>query len=115
VKTFRLVYDHEAQQFVPSAKASKRLQGQFIPTIPLAWFKAAAQLPGKALAVASIIRFEAAKRRSQQIRFTRQMTDTYGIPTTTRRRALLSQEKAGLIRIEQQFAKSPTITVIDTD
>jgi hypothetical protein len=60
----RLIYDVKAQQFILARKKvpNKKL---FFPSMPGEWLLKAANLPGKALAVACVIQLEAAfKKRS---------------------------------------------------
>jgi hypothetical protein len=112
LKTIRLAWDAEVRKHVPATgKISRR--GQFIPPIPADWFKAVGILPGKAAVVAAVIRFEAAKRHSSQVKFTGRMTESFGVRHMARQRALDALEAAGLIRIERRRGSSPMITIVD--
>ena len=115
MKTVRLVWDAELRKHVPEERARAFRRGQFIPPIPAEWYNRAARLPGRALAVAAVIRFEAAKRHSTQVKLTGRMTESFGIRTTARFRALAALEAAGLIRVERQFGCSPVISIIERD
>jgi hypothetical protein len=72
-------------------------------------------LAGKTVVVAAIIRFEAAKRHSTQVKLTGRMTESFGIRPTTRHRAVAALAAAGLIRIERRFGPSPVISIIERD
>jgi hypothetical protein len=115
VKTIRLVWDAELGKHVLKEGARAFRRGQFIPPIPAEWFNAAGRLPGKALIVAGVIRFEAAKRHSTQVKLTGRMTESFGIRPTTRHRALAALAAAGLIRIERRFGPSPMIRIIERE
>jgi hypothetical protein len=118
METIRLIWDAEIGKHVPDT-GKRRLprRGQFIPPIPADWFKAAGLLPGKALLVAAIIRFEATKRHSSHVKFTGRMTESFGIGPTSRRRAIAALEAAGLIQIARQRRQgsSPMITILERD
>jgi hypothetical protein len=112
----RLVYDVETRKFTErgsSAQGSSSRRRQFIPTIPFEWFKTVAALPGKACAVGIIARFEAAKRRSAQLKFTRYMTESVGIDRMSRQRALTTLEAAGLIQVERKSGASPMVKIVE--
>jgi hypothetical protein len=110
----RLVHDAETRTVGPaSGKSAQR--GQFIPPIPTEWFTAAVQLPGKALAVAAIIHFEAAKQHTREIKLTGRMTENFNIRQMARQRAIAALEAAGLILIERKRGSSPMVTIIDLD
>jgi hypothetical protein len=109
----RLVWNAELRRHLPEERVPPRHRGQFIPPIPAEWFKAALRLPGEALAVGAIIRFEAAKRHSKQVKFTGQMTEGFGVHRLARMRALNALEAAGLIRMERRRGRSPEITIIE--
>jgi len=115
VKTIRLVWDAERGKHVPEEKARAFRQGQFIPPISAEWYNRAARLPGKAVIVATVIRFEAAKRHSTQVKLTGRMTESFGIRQMARLRALAALEAAGLIRVERRFGSSPVISIIERD
>jgi hypothetical protein len=109
----RLVWDAELGKHVPEERVRAFRRGQFIPPIPAEWFNRAARLPGKALIVAAVIRFEAAKRHSTQVKLTGRMTESFGIRRTARLRAVAALEAVGLIRVERRFGSSPVISIIE--
>jgi len=43
------------------------------------------------------------------------MTESFGIRTMARFRALAALEAAGLIRVERRFGSSPVISIIERD
>lgn len=112
----RLVHDPKTRSFIrPEDAKPHRQRRPFIPAVPKPWFEAAADLPGKALAVGLIIRLEAALRQSQTITLTGAMTKGIDLPPSSRRRALASLEAAGLIRVDRQPRHNPVVTILERE
>jgi hypothetical protein len=83
--------------------------------IPLAWLTAAAKLPGKApLAVALAIRFEEGRRgKAGSIKVTNPLVAKLGVSRKSKYAALQALQKAGLIAVDQEPRKAPTVTVLE--
>jgi len=75
------------------------------------WLRAAAKLPGKALAVGVWLWFSSGLTRCPTIKFSVGHLEDWGVPPTTARRALKSLEGAGLVKVERHAGRKALITL----
>jgi hypothetical protein len=80
--------------------------------VPMAWLESAARLPGKALAVAVLIRFRDGFAPGQPVRLSRLLLERFAINRKAVYRALGGLESLGLIRLTRDRGKSPLIEVV---
>ena len=130
VQGIRLIFNPGKNTFEPEVKSStprksgrsrktvkewesERSLRRFIPPIPAPWFQKAASLPGKALAVGLILRYEVAIGRKDSVRLTRQATAAWGVGRDARRRALQVLETAGLIDVQKRLRSTPVVTIVE--
>ncbi len=93
---------------------SKKQSGKFLKgPVPLFWLMAAAQLPGKALAVGIALWFRCGLERSNQVRLPTTLLNLFGIDRHAKARALDSLEKASLIAVERRKGKNPIVTLLE--
>jgi hypothetical protein len=84
--------------------------------LPLPQFFLAAQLPGKALAVWLLVHFRTRITRRDEVTLPADLLAKAGIDhPTTKARALLSLEQAGLIRVARSPGRAPRISLIEPD
>ena len=81
--------------------------------IPLAWLAKAAVLPGKALHVAVLICFLRGLCKSDRIKISHSVLETFGVSRQACARGLTAMEKAGLIRVERHIGRNPKVTILD--
>jgi hypothetical protein len=81
--------------------------------LPTGWFRRAAQLPGKALAVGLAIWFESGRRKSDRIKLTRGVTTEFGLERRVVYRGLAALESAGLVSTDRHPGKAPLVTIVD--
>lgn len=100
---------------VVSKQPPARFKGEFLRgPIPLAWLTVAANLPGKALAVALAIWFESGRRRgSKTIILTTAILDRFAVGRKAKYRALQHLENAGLVVVNRQPRRNPVVTILN--
>jgi len=91
----------------------KKLQKEFLASIPLSWVCRASRLPGKSLQVALAIRHQARLERRDTVSFGNSLLNRMGVNGDAKRRALSCLEQEGLIRITRELGKKPRVTIIE--
>jgi hypothetical protein len=99
----------------PTQSKARRINGEFVRgPLPLAWFTAAAKLPGKALAVALAIWFESGRRRcAPTIILTTAILDRFNVGRKAKYRALKHLQDARLIVVHKKPRRNPVVTILD--
>ncbi len=91
----------------------QRINGEFLKgPIPLDWLSVASSLPGKALAVALAIWFEAGRRRSSEVTLTTAILARFGVGRKAKYRALQKLERARLISVMRVPRKNPLVRIL---
>jgi hypothetical protein len=80
--------------------------------IPWTWIIQAAQLPGKALHVATVTWFLAGMKNSAVIRLSVSKLHMLGVRRHSAYRALKALEGAQLISVERHTGRSPIVTIL---
>ncbi|MBM3982553.1 MAG: GntR family transcriptional regulator [Planctomycetes bacterium] len=83
--------------------------------IPLDWLAPAAELPGKALHLAIALWYSAvrSKGKNPSVKLTSALATQFGVGArTTRRRALMSLERAGLVSVISRDGRTPLVTIL---
>jgi DNA-binding transcriptional ArsR family regulator len=92
-----------------------RRKSQFI-YIPLAWFIAAARLPGKASVVGSLLWYRAGVRQTRTVTLATDLVRQVGITRPAIRHALRTLEEAGLLRVVQRLpGRKPVVAIIEPE
>jgi hypothetical protein len=81
--------------------------------IPLAWLAVAARLPGKVLATALAIWFDAGRKRRAEVTLTHAILQRFGVNRKAAYRALEAMQKARLIAVARHPGRSPVVTILD--
>jgi hypothetical protein len=81
--------------------------------IPLAWLSLAASLPGKALAVALAVWFEAGCAKSRTVILGHAAASRFSVGLRATARGLRSLEAAGLVLVERRAGRSPRVTITE--
>ncbi len=79
--------------------------------VPLWWLVRAAALPGKALAVGIALWYRKGVTDRDVVRPSWKLWDRFGVGRHAAYRALSNLEAAGLIAVERQVGKNPTVTI----
>ena len=94
---------------VPNA----RTRGHFLKgPVPLSWLMAAANLPGKALAVGIAIWFRSGLTKSLTVSLPSTLLGLFGVDRSAKLRALRALEDARLIAVERTNGKNPLVTIL---
>ena len=80
--------------------------------IPWPWLEAAARLPGRALALALCLWWEAGRRRRRTVKLCLTRVGL-GVSEYAARRALRALESAGLIAVERQPGRGLEVTLLE--
>ncbi len=103
-KTFRL-----RQEKLPRPQAGEHfLKGP----IPLGWLLKAGKLPGKSLHVGIAMWYAAGLTNSRTLRLSNIAVSRFGIDRNAKYRALSWLERAGLIAVDRNDGRSPTVTIL---
>jgi hypothetical protein len=81
--------------------------------IPLSWLTAASSLPGRSLHAGIAIWFAAGLTKSRVIPLSNLATSRFGIDRSAKYRALAWLEEAGLISVQRQTGRAPTVVILD--
>ncbi len=82
---------------------------------PADWLATAAQLPGKALAVALALQWLACLRQSHSVVFDRMASTRFHISRDATYDGLRRLEEAALVTVERSPGRAPTVTVPRAD
>ena len=83
--------------------------------IPHGWITGAAQLPGKALAVALVLAYAKGLKRSNTIHLTPTLYRDFGLSRHSLYRALIRLRDRKLILVDTKQGRSPIVTILDRD
>src|SRR5262245_9133838 len=81
--------------------------------IPMDWLATAMKLPGKALAVGLILRFETGCNRRPNVDLTLARLTRWGLTEKMARRGLHALESAGLVTVDRPPGRAMLVTVCD--
>jgi DNA-binding transcriptional ArsR family regulator len=101
-----------AEKKVELTTVRARRARQFIPPVPMEWFRRACLLPGKALVVALVAWYRSKVERSPTVILTQTGLSELGVSRQAKYRALRRLEEAGLVTVRRRGHKSPEVTVI---
>jgi DNA-binding transcriptional ArsR family regulator len=91
----------------------ERRTGRFLKgPIPWDWVIAAAQLPGKALAIGLCLWRLSGAKKSTSVVLSNSELAPFGIDRPAKSRALAALEKAGLIEVARKPGRWPTVTLL---
>jgi DNA-binding transcriptional ArsR family regulator len=106
-------------ELLASARRSKRPprhqpDGEFLKgPIPLSWLAPAARLPGRTLVVALALWFQCGRTNCRRVSLTGSILERFGVKRLTMYHGLRALEQAGLVAMERQTGKNPTVTILD--
>jgi DNA-binding transcriptional ArsR family regulator len=87
--------------------------GFILGPLALGWWRRACRLPGKALAVALAVWFEAGRRgRPDDLKLTARIVSRFGVGPDAKSRALAALERAGLVAVVRVVRKNPRVTIL---
>ena len=110
VETQAYRWDHKSLAFVFSpADRVKFLKGP----VPWSWIKAAARLPGSALAVGLTLWRLSGATKSKTVRLANSETEALGVGRSAKSRALVALERAGLVIVERRIGCLPKVTILE--
>jgi len=112
VRCVRYTFNRESGSFV-LAKRQPSEKTLFFPPMPGEWLLKAARLPGRALAIACLIRLEAAFIGRPTITLQNKWAERAGLNRYAKARALRELEKAGLIKVEWNRGSNALVTVLE--
>jgi hypothetical protein len=96
-----------------SASPPRRVQGNFLKgPIPLDWLQRAAILSGKALHLGVVLWFRAGVVGSMRLKLSNADLAAMGVGRDAKYEGLERLRAAGLIAIEQQPGRAPTVTLL---
>src|SRR5262245_29612720 len=101
-----------AERKVELAGARVRRSRQFIPRVPMEWFRRACGLPGKAVVVALAAWYRSKRERSPTVILSQAGLSELGVSRQAKYRALRHLEAEGLVEVRRRGRKSPEVTVI---
>src|SRR5262249_5070527 len=81
--------------------------------LPAAWFRAAAALPGKALAVGQALWFLRGLKGRRTVRLAAKALACFAVRRKPGQRGLAKLEAAGLVRVERKRGRSPLVTILE--
>ena len=115
VRVEEFTWDKSTKGLITQHKVKPRnTTGRFIKgPVPEAWLLSASKLPGKALAVGLCLWWVAGITNKKTVRIGSELMDFWGIGRSTKSRALLALQEAGLVRIEQEAGKLGWITILE--
>lgn len=111
VQSVALVWNHELERYEEPLHRQRFLQ---LAQVPEDWLAAAAQLPGKALAVGLSIWMLSIAVRSKTVMVTPANVGRLGVDASAKSRALTALERAGLISLRRRRGRFPEATLITT-
>ncbi len=98
---------------VPATPSRRRPQGRFLKgPIPLAWLRAAAQLPGKALHVGVALWFLVGVSGSSTVPLQPSLLRQFGVDRHAGYRAVHALEGAALVQVRRHRGRAPMVTVV---
>jgi hypothetical protein len=106
----RHFWDNKLGQHVDVQPEQNRRR-KYLPPVPLEWFGAVADLPGKAVLVALAIQFEAAVQKQKTIELPNRLLKSWGVNPDAKRRGLQALEAAGVVSVKRRSKANPIVTV----
>lgn len=107
-----IAMEFDGTGFVP--KKSRGEPTKFVRSPPLEWMTIAARLPGKALHVATAIRYIAGLKRKRAVAWEPNKLAMFGLTRPTLYRGLQQLEAAGLITVDRHRGRAARITIVET-
>ena len=101
-----------AEKKVELTTVRARRSRQFIPPVPMEWFRRACRLPGKAVVVALAAWYRSKRQGSATVVLSQAGLSELGVSRQAKYRALRRLEEAGLVAVRRRGHKSPEVTVI---
>ncbi|CAM8668253.1 hypothetical protein MCEMIEM13_02455 [Comamonadaceae bacterium] len=96
-----------------SVSPPRRIQGTFLKgPIPLDWLQQAGVLPGKALHLGVALWFRAGLAGSMTVKLANTDLAAMGVARDAKYEGLQRLKAAGLISVEQQPGRAPTVTLL---
>ena len=95
----------------PTPKAPQRAPFLKGP-VPISWLQKASSLPGKCLAVGTVLWFRAGLERSGSVSLNLSRLNEWGLTKDSARRALNALEGAGLVRVLRRPGRKPLVTIL---
>jgi hypothetical protein len=80
--------------------------------VPLNWLTACNEMSGKTIMAALAIWWQAGMHGRQNIKLTTSGLKRFGVDRKAKDRALVTLEKAGLVRIQRHRGRNPLITLV---
>ena len=84
----------------------------YLKSTAIAWLRAAAALPGRALHLALALKLQSDLEGRDEIRVQRKLVEIFGLDRYAERRALGALEGAGLVLVQRRRGRRPVVTVI---
>jgi len=104
---------HEYFHPRPSHESGTVFVGEFLKgPIPLGWLSEAAKLSKSSLAVSLALWFHSGRRKSYTVVLTTKICERFSINRKAKYRALKDLEKVGLISVQRNLRKNPTVTIL---
>ncbi len=116
-QTYKAFFGSSAKQPITGAavcRVIKRQRAKFIKgPISLPWIVAAVQLPGKAVAVALLLKYLAGLQQTEIVKLEPKSIREFGISRQTVYRGLQGLEDAGLIQVSRGAGRAPVVTILN--
>jgi hypothetical protein len=93
-----------------AARIAKK--GAYVERLPLAWIRAAAKLPGKAMHVAVIIWYRQHLEKVSEVALTQAKLEYFGIHRNVGYRALRQLELGGLVTVKRAKGRAPRVKAV---
>lgn len=111
-----LHFDQDKIRPIPAPPKKPRRRERFIRgPIPAKWMERAACLPGKALHVATMVRYLDGFQGTGTVQLRPSVRDAYGVDRFASARALTRLEEAGLVSVARRRGAAPTVTILDEE
>jgi hypothetical protein len=88
-------------------------RGRFVRSIPLPWLLRAAQLPGRTLHVAIVLRYLAGCAKTPTVPLSTRTLLEFSVGRYAAYRGLLALERAGLVTVERRHGRLPRVTIVE--
>jgi hypothetical protein len=81
--------------------------------LPFAWFTAASNQPGRALAVGLLLWWQAGIKKSSTVLWRPSAAESWGLNYQAAYRGLAALEAAGLVSVERHPGRCPIVTILE--
>lgn len=95
--------------------ATERSAGFIKGPLPLDWMQKAAQMPGKTLQVGLTLWYLSGLQRSKTVKLASKQLAAMGVSRDAKYESLERLRAAGLIAVQQQPGRAPTVTLLVDD